>query len=295
LAWNATGHRISAMIAWEHLDDGTRVKVAAILRRHPDFARWQTRAQAADHDLAAFLESSTWPDDIRHDARFYTGGVDEPTATLAGFPDMERRLDWHYLDHDWNPAKGKFEASGSLDRQLVTLVSVVGNGKAAVEQRAYALPWLIHLVGDAHQPLHTASRYGPGGESDRGGNNQAVVNPFFSRRSTSMSLHRYWDDLPGPPWLRGSRLEAAVSSLINRHAPPPPAKVPQQWIEESQAIARTQAYPPESDGIPTISAEFHARARSIAERRVTAAGYRLAEILQRLLREEVQGGDAARH
>nr|WP_287653236.1 S1/P1 nuclease [Accumulibacter sp.] len=297
LAWNAAGHRITAMIAWEQLDGGTRAKVAAILRQHPDFARWQARARTPDHDLAAFLESSTWPDDIRHDTRFYTRGVDAPTPTLAGFPDMERRLDWHYLDHDDpKPATGESRSSGSLDRQLATLVSIVGDAKAAVELRAYAIPWLIHLVGDAHQPLHTVSRYGPDGESDRGGNNQVVVNTFFYARPTSMSLHRYWDDLPGPPWLRGSRLEAAVSSLLSRHASPPTAKVPEQWIEESQSIARTQAYPPEiGDAVPTISAEFHARALAIAERRVTEAGYRLAEVLQRLLRDEIQSGDAVQH
>jgi len=297
LAWNATGHRITAMIAWEHLDGGTRAKVAAILRHHPDFARWLARAKTADHGLVAFLESSTWPDDIRHDTRFYTRGVDPPTPTLAGFPDMERRLDWHYLDHDDpNPATDEFKSSGSLDRQLATLVSIVGDSKVSIELRAYAIPWLIHLVGDAHQPLHTVSRYWPDGKSDRGGNNLVVANTFFYPRPTTMSLHRYWDDLPGPPWLRGSRLEAAVSSLLNRYPSPPTTKAPEQWIEESQSIARTQAYPPESgNAVPTISVEFHARALTIAERRVTEAGYRLAEVLQRLLREEFQSGDEVQH
>jgi hypothetical protein len=104
LAWNAAGHRISAMIAWESMDAGTKSAVGQLLRQHPDYERWQARAHGGDPELTAFLEASTWPDDIRKDRRFYTAGREEPTATLPGFPDMERRLHWHYVDRPVNPA-----------------------------------------------------------------------------------------------------------------------------------------------------------------------------------------------
>jgi hypothetical protein len=102
LAWNAAGHRISAMIAWESMDAGTKSAVGQLLRQHPDYERWQARAHGGDPELTAFLEASTWPDDIRKDRRFYTAGREEPTATLPGFPDMERRLRWHYVDRPVN-------------------------------------------------------------------------------------------------------------------------------------------------------------------------------------------------
>ncbi|MBL8374489.1 S1/P1 nuclease [Accumulibacter sp.] len=282
-AWNAAGHRISAMIAWEQLDTDTRAAVAALLRQHPDFERWQARGKGTDQDLTAFLEASTWPDDIRKDQRFYTAGDEEPTPTLAGFPDMERRLNWHYVDRPLNRGGDLQSSPGTIDRQLGALAQTLASRKAKPSERAYALPWIIHLVADAHQPLHAASRYGRDGRSDNGGNALAIINPYNSRHP-SMSLHRYWDDLPGPPWLRNSRLEDAVRRLTERYSPPASSGTPTQWLDESWRIAREHAYPPGDESVPTIGAEFHDRALEIANRRVIAAGYRLADLLQRLLR-----------
>jgi hypothetical protein len=171
-----------------------------------------------------------------------------------------------------------------IDRQLAALARTLADPGSTPSERAYALPWLIHLVGDAHQPLHAASRYGPDGQSDNGGNALEVVTPFHLR-SPSMSLHRYWDDLPGPPWLSGSRLESAARSLTARYAPPASPETPEDWIAESWRIASEYAYPPDGDAVPVIGAEFHQRALAIANRRVTEAGYRLADLLKRLLRE----------
>lgn len=282
-AWNAAGHRISAMIAWEHMDAPTRNAVAAILQQHPDFEHWQLRANGADPDLTAFLEASTWPDDIRRDKRFYTAGSEEPTSTQPGFPDMERRLSWHFVDRPVGWYDRLLPSPGVIDRQLVTLARIVGDRKEKPSARAYALPWLIHLVGDAHQPLHAASRYGPDGRSDQGGNRVTINNPFQPHAS-STSLHRYWDDLPGPPWLNGSRLHSTAIALTSRYATPAATGTPEQWIDESWQIASEHAYPPEIDAAPTITADFHNQSLTIANRRVTEAGYRLAALLQQLLR-----------
>lgn len=282
-AWNAAGHRISAMIAWEHMDAPTRNAVAAILQQHPDFEHWQLRANGADPDLTAFLEASTWPDDIRRDKRFYTAGSEEPTSTQPGFPDMERRLSWHFVDRPVGWYDRLLPSPGVIDRQLVALARIVGDREEKPSARAYALPWLIHLVGDAHQPLHAASRYGPDGRSDQGGNRVTINNPFQPHAS-STSLHRYWDDLPGPPWLNGSRLHSTAIALTSRYATPAATGTPEQWIDESWQIASEHAYPPEIDAAPTITADFHNQALTIANRRVTEAGYRLAALLQQLLR-----------
>ena len=281
-AWNAAGHRISAMVAWQTLDGETRAAIAEVLRQHPDFESWQAHANGADPDLTAFVEASTWPDDIRRDRRFYTAGVDEPTATEPGFPDMERHLHWHYLDRPLNPGARVWPSPGIIDRQLAALARIVGDPQGKISARAYALPWLIHLVGDAHQPLHTASRYALNGQSDNGGNQTTIINPFAAH--PSMTLHRYWDDLPGPPWLRGSRLESAVDTLTSLYPRPASAGTPEQWIDESWRIARQHAYPLDGSAVPTISERFHESALAIARSRVTLAGYRLADILQHLFR-----------
>ena len=288
LAWNAAGHRLVACIAWEQLDGDTRVKLSQLLRQHPDFARWVKRAgehhPASDVERAAFIESSTWPDEIRKDSRFYSAGRDSPTLTLAGFPDMERRSDWHYLA--WpltdSGAAHSEPVSGRIDQALVAQAQALGDRNEV--GRSYTLPWLIHLVGDAHQPLHTSVRTDAQGRQDRLGTGLSVVNTFNPRKSLT-TLHAFWDDLPGPPWLRGERLDAACLALANAYPRPAPS-TSAQWLDESWQIAGRDGYPPSDDSVPTISAEFQERASEIANQRVAQAGFRLAD----LLREQLGGG-----
>ncbi len=288
LAWNAAGHRLSAEIAWQQLDDATRAKIARLLRAHPDYERWLARGKGETPEHSAFVEASTWPDDIRRDPRFHHAGSEAPTAPLPGFPDMERHRQWHFADrplgHAPRPAageknKGIAAEEGELEPRLADLLKTLGNARAGLAARAYALPWLIHLVGDAHQPLHVVSRYDADGRGDAGGNALTVATPFHPRLPT-MKLHAYWDDLPGAPWLRGPRLEAAARALRELHPPPTVAGTPEQWLEESWRIARDSAYPPGDDAVPTIGPAFHENAQEIARRRVAEAGYRLAGVLR---------------
>ncbi len=320
LAWNAAGHRLVARIAWQQLDSPSRAAVGKLLRQHPDFHRWQSQGQEDDEDLNAFVEASTWPDDIRHDARFYSAG-ETSTPTLPGFPDMERRRHWHYVDRPLPSGSQARPSDGLLDKQLLTLIDALGQRRAPLAAQVYALPWLIHLVGDAHQPLHTASRYTSDGRSDRGGNEVPIDNPFTTAHDPADNLHRYWDGLPGVPWLRGERLAQRAEALQQRYplridgrgqssvtsAQPslphsqssrveggalPSERLnvdlpgsPAQWLHESWRIAAREAYPSGDAKVPTISADFDSRSKEIARQRIVLAGYRLAALLQRLLRD----------
>lgn len=281
-AWNAAGHRLSALIAWQQLDERTREQIGRILAHHPDHGRWIARTGGLTPELAAFLEASTWPDEIKGDKRFYDAGKDEPTTLLPGFPDMARHRQWHYLDRPLGQPPKRHETDGELDRRLDLLSTAIGSRKTGDLERAYALPWLIHLVADAHQPLHTVSRYDAEGKGDEGGNLLIVRHPFHPRLS-SMKLHAYWDDLGGPPWLHGRYLERSADAIVAAHPPPAPPGGAKQWIDESWQIARDKAYPPGDEAEPTLTAEFHAEAQTIARKRIAEAGYRLAALLQRLL------------
>ena len=280
-AWNAAGHRLVAAIAWDQLDDRSRVEISQLLQAHPDYARWIKRARGPDVNRTAFIESSTWPDDIRKDKRFYDIDREQATSLVPGFPDMERHRDWHFVNRPLDGGQqGQKTISGQIDQQLVALAAVLGARDAARREQAYALPWLIHLVGDAHQPLHAAAEPSV---ADVGGRPPSIINPFNPRKPAS-TLHAFWDDLPGPPWLRGEDLDAASAALIARFPPPTPS-TSGQWIDESWMIARNSAYPPDMGKTPAISAEFMERSRETANRRVADAGYRLADLLrERLLR-----------
>ena len=280
-AWNAAGHRLSAAIAWRQMDTPTREAVGSLLAQHPDYAAWQTRSLSKQPAYTAFLEASTWPDDIKRDKRFHDAD-ESPTPLLAGYSDMGRHRDWHYVDADNTRARG----SGELDIRLDLLIRRQETRHEADSQRAIALAWLIHLLADAHQPLHTASHYDESGRSDEGGNGQWIENPFHPRRS-SMTLHTYWDDLPGPPWLRGERLEAAADALEKRAGASLRQNDPgtsKQWIAESRALAKSAAYDGLEGEIPTLSADYHERALKTARERVALAGRRLGLLLERLLK-----------
>lgn len=282
LAWNGAGHRLVAAIAWERMAPEAREAAGRLLRQHPDHARWLRRAGEQAGERGTFIEASTWPDDIRKDARFYSAEKEEPTPTLPGFPDMERRSSWHYVNIPLNGPPGHKPLSGLLDRQLEATAETLG-GKAIPElERVYALPWLIHLVGDAHQPLHTSARLDGGRHWDKLGHAREVSNPYNPRKPVS-SLHAFWDDLPGPPWLRGERLDAAAKALMAAHPPEARAAPSRRWIEESWHLARESGYPTgDGDGPVAISEAFYTNSRTIADRRVAQAGYRLADLLNRL-------------
>jgi len=280
-AWNAAGHRLVAAIAWDQLDDPTRAELSRLLQAHPDYAHWIRRAMGSDVNRTAFIESSAWPDDIRKDKRFYDIDHDQATSLVPGFPDMERHRDWHFVNRPLDGWQlGQKVVSGQIDQQLVILATVLSARDAARSEQTYALPWLIHLVGDAHQPLHAATEPSV---AEAPGKPPSIVNPFNPRKPRS-TLHAFWDDLPGPLWLRGEDLDAASTALIARYPPPLPS-TSAQWIDESWLIARNSAYPPDVGKTPTISAEFMERSREIANRRVAEAGYRLADLLrERLLK-----------
>ena len=287
-AWNGAGHRLVAAIAWDHLSSGTREEIIQLLRQHPDYARWIRRASEENQDRTAFIEASTWPDDIRKDKRFHSSGKELPTPTLPGFSDMERRLDWHYVNIPLGATTDKSALSGQLGRQLVELPKILATSQVSA-QRVYALPWLIHLVGDAHQPLHTSARVDTDGKWDKLGNGLEVHNPFNSRKPVT-TLHAFWDDLPGPTWLRGTKLDAASEALTAIHPRPAPSIRSDRWIEESWQLARDSAYPPGNESVPVITEAFHENSREIALLRVTQAGYRLADLLNHWLRVERTAG-----
>lgn len=272
LAWNSAGHRLVAAIAWRRMPAAAQQAAAGLLRQHPDYPKWIAKA-GEPPDYAAFLAAATWPDDIRDDPRFYDETSQKPTPPLPGLVETARHPRWHFVDFD---GEGRVRA-GELDRQLDRLIERLRDPQATAEEKAYALPWVIHLVGDIHQPLHVGSR------DDEGGNRFEVEDPFNPRLPV-VRLHTWWDDLPGPPWLRGARLEKAADALLAAYPQPPLQGDVALWREESRRLGQDSAYPPAAgDILPVITAEFRERSRALAEQRLSAAGYRLGRLLAAVL------------
>lgn len=262
-AWNACGHRVIATLAWEWMSPPARAEAALLLSHHPDNARWLSRAGASDDEVAAtaFTEASTWADDIRDDPRY----LEDTEATPDSDFDWARHRQWHYVDD------AESTRAGELDLQLERLSARLSNTANPAPVRSHALVWLIHLVGDAHQPLHV------GRHADQGGNKFSIEEPDHPRYPGG-NLHRWWDDLPCAPWLRGERLQPHIERLEPTARQTPQAS-PEIWLAESRDLVRSAVYPESA----LITPDFRARAQVIADRRLAAAGERLGRWLNTLL------------
>lgn len=272
-AWNAAGHRIVALIAWQQLDSRAQDWLDEALRHHPDREKWQQRARSTAPE-AVFCEAATWADDIRSDPRYDDAGSEAITPPIPGLPDQDRHKDWHYVDLD---DQGRVTA-GQIDRQIDNLSRLL-RSTAHKEQIAWALPWLIHLLGDIHQPLHV------GRHGDEGGNAVEIENPANPRQPFT-NLHSYWDDLPGPPWLRGKRLKERVAGLLAQDAAPVQGHTA-DWRDESHRLL-AHAYPTSAGSLlPLADASFRQNSLRLAERQLLVAGYRLGRLLATIVRRQV--------
>lgn len=272
-AWNAAGHRLVAAIAWQEMSPAARRQAFLLLQQHPDYRKWTPRSQQdwANADYHAFIECSTWADEIRHDRRFHDDD-ERPTPALPGFPDMGQHGNWHFLNLDVS-ASGRDDGKGALERQLELLQRQVGDRRYPF--RPYALPWLIHLLADLHQPLHVGSR------NDAGGNAVTVFDP--RRRPPETSLHSWWDQLGGPSSLRGTALEKEATRLRRAWSAASPTGSIRSWRDESFRLARDLAYPPGRNEPLPIDEHWRQQAEAASDRRLTEAGVRLGDVLNRLL------------
>jgi hypothetical protein len=286
-AWNATGHRIVAAIAYDRLTPRTRAKVDELIRHHPDYAALFTKDAPADpvaRARAAFIFAATWPDAIRNDPRFYdeTRKDAMPTPLLPGFPDMAKHFPWHYYDIPYTPDgfKAPHQPPPSALSEVRRLLAEIAHVPA--EQQAYDLPWLMHITGDVHQPLHSTSRFLKSQPKGDAGGNFVYVTP-------GTNLHSLWDNSAGVDISDAyvSGYAASVASEFPMHGNP--STDPKRWLEESFKLVKSDVY---TFGLETGSKEhpvvlpigYEERAKKIARRRIALAGYRLAIVLNQRLR-----------
>src|SRR4051812_5104589 len=198
-AWNDTGHMTVALIAYRQLDDGQRAKVDAILKQHPHYQLYlsEHREQGVNEGEWAFMRASTWPDFVRP-SRPGTPGELFKGPEITKF----HQGPWHYVDIPWvAPFDRKmFNPTTLPSKQEPNVITALDlNAKALAapdtkpDDRAVALAWIEHLVGDIHQPLHAVSMYSPMYPAgDKGATEQAI-----RAGGPWMNLHAYWDDSAG--------------------------------------------------------------------------------------------------
>jgi hypothetical protein len=294
LAWNSTGHRLIAAIAYDRLTPKTRARVDALIRQHPDYEKiflHDAPTDPAARARAAFITAAVWPDQIKGDPRFYdeTRPNASPTPLLPGFLDMARHTTWHYYDTPYTPDGVEPEpqkppnALSELQR-IIPIIGVKGDvPPTSASNPTYLLPWLEHVAGDVHQPLHCVSRFLKSmPKGDAGGNNVYITGP-------ARNLHSLWDGAAG----RDDSEAYAVKYIAEAVAAHPPPhhleKKPAKWIHEGFEIAVSEVYTfgletGTRDHPITLPPGYEANAAKVAQQRIAIAGYRLAAVLNEKLK-----------
>jgi hypothetical protein len=224
---------------------------------------------------------------------------------LQGPPPLSAHNYWHFVDMPVPKGSGPAPQWSNAEEKIQSLAADLKSPKTTPDQKAYALAWLIHLVGDVHQPLHASEQYqGFGRQGDEGGNlvficpanaadcGMTTLCPNPRQRCSVGNLHSYWDGLPGESTsvksaIRAAKLlkpaDAKAASIADVHA----------WVMESNqlAIDKAYAYPIKlgSQGAFKLTAAYKADAEKVAASQIPLAGARLKNLLNAALSAPMAG------
>jgi hypothetical protein len=290
LAWNSIGHMSVAYIAYQKLTPAERARVAALLQLNPYYKQWLSYIPSgtsdADRDMYVFMMAATWPDEIKAMGSQYVGTDTPPRAEAAvlnnGYDDHGAHKYWHFVN---TPLGGDTAASAPLSSPTATQKIAAFRAALATNIpdaiKSYDLVWLIHLVGDVHQPLHCATRISATNPKGDEGGNLVVIN------GPSKELHAFWDGALGV----GDTKNFMTAVKVGGTLPPPDAALvsddkEEDWAAESYSLAKSSVYiDPIGSGLGpfTVNSAYTANAQRIAKQRVSLAGARLANLLKEAL------------
>ena len=254
VAWSSHGHRVVGHLAEFELTDTAREQVRELL--------------GDDRNLG---DVGPWADWVRDDR--------PATAPL------------HYINGPTDrlvPREADYALEqGNVYSAILGYAQRLADNDRSERERREALKFLVHFIGDVHQPLHA------GFAEDRGGNTIASV-----YQGELTSLHRYWDhDILAP---RMARFDARAYAgfLHGRHAELfgrvlEPGD-PRDWVVEARGYIFAGLYPmprvdepvDEIDGpLPVLDEAYRAVWLPVAERQLVRAGARLAATLNMLFED----------
>ncbi|HEX3927558.1 MAG TPA: S1/P1 nuclease [Gemmatimonadales bacterium] len=237
--WGPEGHQIVARVAEARLTPAARAEATRLLGGQ------------------SIADVASWADNVRSQ-RPETGA-------------------WHYVDIELGDTSYVAARDCAHDACTVAAIGhelgILRDHTRSDSDRAEALKFVVHFVGDLHQPLHGADNH------DKGGNSVRVT---FETRPTN--LHSLWDsgilNTMGSEdqLVRKIQDEIAHRDDIAKLAESTPA----QWAMESHDIARDVVYGQLPSSL-TISNHYIDIAQPIIQERLLRAGVRLAALLNQTL------------
>jgi hypothetical protein len=263
LAWNAEGHMVVSQIAYNHLDASVKTQCDVLIAAPLTYASSQS---------SSFVTAAVWADDFR---------------TQLG------SALWHYIDLpfsvDNTSTNGFSPANSNVVAAINQCMATFLSNDPSTTNRAMALRYLLHFVGDIHQPLHCSTEL-----TAEDTNGDAGGNTFFLTNAAWSNLHSLWDS--GGGWLTNSasrplsglnqsRLDAKIAAaeaiypyVRNTGSIPNPMS----WALEGRNLSMNVAYIGVTQNT-TPSPAYLNTAQSTAQERLALGGHRLADLLNTLL------------
>jgi len=295
-AWNRGGHLTTGAIAYQELkatNPAVVDRIVEIMNSTPTPLLIKRRLdEESTPDSKAerlFMEMATWPDEVRPPSE-YSKAFHHDT--------------WHYINFIYVPPvtpdtfiKPEEVTTERIYEAFARNADIVADPKVSDAEKAVALCWIFHLVGDVHQPLHTTAMFNSEfPEGDRGGNLTKIrVTPT----GKVINLHSFWDGAV----IGSSNIKAARNKSVKLRTEFPKESLPQlanrfyatpvtfeSWgQQESAPLAVSVAYDggklldySKSDGAYELTQSYVAKAKETADAQLTLAGYRLAAVLAKI-------------
>ena len=272
-AWSDGGHMVIAAEAYRELPITVKTRVLLLLKSHPEYKKWAKGFGSSNLDLGTyiFMRASTWPDELRsrHTAQDHPG--------------------WHYINYPLKSASLPTEPEPSSGDDILEGIrkceEVLGNSQARAEERAVHLSWLIHLIGDLHQPLHCCAL-----ASDAAGSGEK--DDFYVKSvSCGVKLPVFWDGLLGVTEKPQAHLSNALQIQLEHPRKCLPeltaATTTKAWSLESRSLAIERGYlggelkgGASAESAAALPEGYAAAAKVVAEKQAALAGYRLADVVR---------------
>ncbi len=291
MAWDEAGHKITAYIAWETMSPATRERVIKILLEGPE-----------DSDIPAYYISYGSQDRATRERHYF--------AFIATWADIikdrnvqarykkHNRSNWHYSDTFWTLKDGVVttlpppEDGGQALARLTEFDTLI-RGNAPDAQKAVAIAWIEHIIGDLHQPLHTSARVTETEKKGDQGGNLFLLTPQGTPRDKQRNLHSFWDSMivnNSPNTANecdASYLEPVVRRIMKNY---PYTKMSSRlqpgkfdlWAAESLAIAQADVFSSDLKRFEPPSDKYKKKALKIAEERLALAGYRMGSLFEQV-------------
>ncbi len=258
-AWGPDGHQIVARVAELRLTPDTQRGIIALLTGTTNSIVAGPVTGIADGHLPS------WADDVRRR--------------------RSETAPWHFVDipftaGSYDPARDcNGEHQGCVVEAIRDQARLMGDRGAGSTERVEALKFLVHFVGDAHQPLHCAERNG-----DKGGNLCRVEWPGESKPT---KLHVVWDSHILRRNLDEAQLNATEyaeklnARITDEHAAAWKTGTSADWAWEAHQVAVTKVYAgiPDDGSTGKITEEYIHAGQSIIDEQLMKGGVRLAHIL----------------